>query len=457
MALNPWLEKKLAALPNTPPEGVTLNLLVECYPSALEMVKRELQAMPDVSVGRTAFRFIEATVPLPLIRRVAAMTGVFMVHYNMPKKIFRLPRPGQFTSIFDPLIGEIKLDEVICPRDRLTPALLLPLSLRFFQAKGPLGEVNIIPTSQSRMVIRDVESPLTGNGVTLAVLDTGWAPQVQILRARPFSTCSTDPTPFDGHGHGSWCTSAAGGVRGRGFFGECEGVAPGADLVHVKVLHGLFGFGNEMDIIKGMETARQMGARVISMSLGGDTCQGGCDNCPECLMVKELSREGVISVIAAGNSGPERWTIGCPGCSPAAITVGSVSIMDQPRPAWFSSRGPQNPENAGIMEITPDAMKPDVLAPGGGRAQEETKPDEVLYSGEYGVMAGMYSGVKEPLGYDGMHGTSQATPHVAGLVACLLEGGLISSAETFKHACAEKGQPKDAGSGWGVVKLSWFL
>lgn len=244
-------------------------------------------------------------------------------------------------------------------------------------------------------------------------------------------------------------------------FGRCEGVAPEANLIHIKVLHGLFGFGNQMDIIKGMELAWMHRAKVISMSLGGDECQGGCYEadggpCPECKTVKALTDEGVIIVIAAGNSGPDEWTIGCPGCSPSAITVGSYGITDD-SVVWFSSRGPQNPQNKDKMAITDETMKPDILAPGGGRKNKEDIPDEVLYSGEYGIMAGMYSGVKEPLGYGCMHGTSQSTPACAGLIACLLEGGLIKTPDDFKRICRERGQPKGPDGGWGVVKLSWFL
>lgn len=454
MALNPWLEKKLKEL-RSPQK---LSLIVECVPDLREQVKAKLAAITGLSVVRQAFSFIGVMAPVEAIPLIEAVPGVVMVSYNMPKRIMQFRR-----FITDPLIGRFAIDDVIVPPKLVGPDLFLPFSpLRWFRAAGPMAEVKLIPTAESRRVIRDVDSPLNGKGVTLAVLDTGWAPQPQITRARALSACSTDPTPIDLHGHGSWCTSAAGGARGVGMFGRCEGIAPEADLVHIKVLHGLFGFGDEMSILKGMEMAWQEGAKVISMSLGGDLCQGGCYQddggpCPECKMIKALADEGIAVVIAAGNSGPDSWTIGCPGCAPGAITVGSVSMTDHPQPAYFSSRGPQNLENEGVMEMNERTMKPDVLAPGGGRALAESAPDEVIYSGEFGVMAGMYTGVKEPLGYGSMHGTSQATPAVAGLIACLLEGGLISGPEEFKRICAEKGQAKDEESGWGTVKLSWFL
>ncbi len=448
--VNPWLEEKLKKLQS--PQR--LSLIVECAPQMKEEVKAKIRAISGLDVVRQAFSFIEVTAPVEAIPIIEAVPGVVMVSYNMPKRIMVR------RSIIDPLIGQFAIDDIIMPRNRIGPDLLLPFSpLRFLRTTGPLGEVKQIPTAESRRIVRDVDSPLSGKGVTLAVLDTGWSPQTQIVRAKALSACSTDPTPTDYHGHGSWCTSAAAGARGVGMFGTCEGVAPEADLIHIKVLHGLFGFGTEMDIIKGMELAWTNGAKVISMSLGGDECQGGCYEadggpCPECKAIKMLTDEGVIIVLAAGNSGPDEWTIGCPGCSPSAITVGSVSITDYPYPAYFSSRGPQNIQNKDKMTITNETMKPDILAPGGGRKSQEDMPDEVLYSGEYGYMAAMCSGVIEPLGYGAMHGTSQATPAIAGLCALLVEQGYDNTA-IIKRMLAWHGHTKDIDTGWGVARLSW--
>lgn len=452
MALNPWLKKKLEKLKS--PESI--SLIVECSPDMIEQVKDRIRDISGITIARQAMSFIEVTAPLEAIPIIESIPGVVMVSYNMPRRIMSLRR-----SIIDPLIGAFAIDNIIMPRNRVGFDLLLPFSpLKLLQSTGPFIEVLIVPTSESRRIIRDIESPLSGKGVTLAVLDTGWVPQAQIMRAKSLSACSSDPTITDYHGHGSWCTSAAGGVKGSGIFGDCEGVAPGVDLMHVKVLHGLFGFGNQMDIITGMELAHKLGASVISLSLGGEECQGGCYQpdggpCPECKAIKQLTDKGAIIVIAAGNSGPDSWTTGCPGCSPSAITVGSYGITDD-SVVWFSSRGPQNIANLNKMTLNSRTIKPDILAPGGGRRSSEDIPDEVIYSGEYGIMAGMYTGIKELLGYGAMHGTSQATPALAGLCALLLEKGYKTSDE-IKDTLARKGHRKDENSGWGVAKLSWFL
>jgi len=447
--LNSWLEKKLKGHNPGLPEDVRLSLIVEAYPAALEQVQAQLERVVDVEVGRTAFRFIEVAAPAFLAERIAELPGVKLVSYNMVKKIFPLPRIGQLTIVDDPLMGKVEIDNIICPKERLGLDMLLPFSpLRFAKHHGPLGDVEIIPTIRSREVILDIPTVLTGRGVKIAVLDTGWAPILPIVRGKAFSTCLTDPGTLDGHSHGSWCTSAAGGSRDPSLLGTCLGVASECDLMHVKVLHGIFGFGLSMDIIKGMELAVQEGAHVLSMSLGAEESQGSEQEDPECIVVNELAEKGIFVVIAAGNSGPDAWTIGAPGCASGAITVGSVSMTDYSQPAWFSSRGPQTRNN-------PDGdVKPDVLAPGGGRANSEDTPDEVLMSGATGWAQGMYLGYKDVHGC--MHGTSQATPAVAGLVACLLEGGRISTPADFKRICAAKGHAKSPDDGWGCVKISWF-
>jgi subtilisin family serine protease len=458
MALNPWLEEKLKKK-TLGPEMLPLLVEVESKEVIAE-VKSRLSVIPDLSIGRQSFNFIEVTAPVETIPAIEKIPGVRMVHKNMVRRILPLGILSQFPklvsklSLFDHIEGEISIDNIEAPRHLLyTPDMLMPFSpLRFLSHHGPLGEVEMIPTSKTRDILLNIPTTYTGRGITVAVLDTGSAPQnPQCLGVVGYSECSTDPLPMDNHAHGSWCLNAATGRTAQGIFGQVQGVAPEAGQLPIKVLHGVFGFGMTMDIMKGIERAVNLGAKVISMSLGGDTCEGGCDNCPDCRLITDLSKQGILFAIAAGNSGPDEFTIGCPGCAPGAITVASVSLTDYPQVAYWSSRGPTNIENKGKTY----EPKPDVAAPGGGRAKEGAKPDEVIYSGEEGYMKGLYSGIKVDIA-DSMHGTSQATPHIAGFLAVLLESGKIKTADDFKKICAEKGHSKTIYDGWGVPKLSWF-
>ena len=129
----------------------------------------------------------------------------------------------------------------------------------------------------------------------------------------------------------------------------------------MKVLSGA-GSGRTSDIIKAIQTAVEMkdelNIKVINMSLGGPASKNG-ESDPINQAVKAAKEAGVTVVVAAGNDGPERSTIGSPGNSLSAITVGASDDKNTEDPsddipAPFSSRGP-----------TPDGVtKPNVMAPG---------------------------------------------------------------------------------------------
>jgi subtilisin family serine protease len=189
--------------------------------------------------------------------------------------------------------------------------------------------------------------------------------------------------------------------------------------------------------------------------------------------IEELGEEEVYDIEVGGshnfvaegivvhNSGPDKHTIGSPGAAPSAVTVGAWSITDQAI-SWFSSRGPQGAWYKGkedelqkaLNVYGEDAIKPDTCAPGGGRKNKEDKPDEVLYSAVTGWFDGFYDGI--PDGFEGMHGTSQATPHVAGLITLLVEAGKVNSSADVKQVLKEKGHTKDEEEGYGLIKLSMF-
>ena len=480
--INPWLAEKLEQLEHQR----TISLLVECEKERREEVKASIPRL-GVRVARQMFDFIEIpAVSSEMVGPISDIPGVKMVHYNMPKHIYAAIPTNPFSYI-DPLVGRIENSPVEVPPELIGPDLLLPLRLPHRIYGTPISErYIIIGTERSRTYIRDIPSEATGKGITVAVLDTGHFVGPFMKKATLLSDCSFDPHPFDMHAHGSWCTNTAVGPAVSGMFGRCHGVAPESNAIHIKVLHGAFGFGSEADILKGMEDAWRNGADVISMSLGGSECQGGCAGdepvCPECKAVKKLAERGVIVVIAAGNSGDKsegepakNWTIGCPGCAPDAITVGSYSITDDIT-CYFSSRGPSNVSNKGYT-ILPKTLKPDILAPGGGRINSNTRPDEVLYSPEEGWLQGLYTGVKEIAGC--MHGTSQATPHMAGCIALYQQiaeeklgrrllvdeiKGIFSSFGAGDYARRYvpgedeivEVNGKNSTSGYGLARLSWI-
>ncbi|KFG75687.1 S8 family serine peptidase [Streptomyces mutabilis] len=235
------------------------------------------------------------------------------------------------------------------------------------------------------------EAGLTGKGVTVAVLDSGVDAGHPDLDGRVARSRSFIPGEevADRHGHGTHVASTVGG-SGAASDGKEKGVAPGATLAVGKVLSDQ-GTGSESQIIAGMEwAARDVGADIVSMSLGSTEPSDGTD--PMAQAVDALSREtGALFVIAAGNTGSPS-SIGSPGAADSALTVGAVDSAD--RAAWFTSAGPRYGD---------DALKPDLSAPGVGILAARSRLAEG--SGDY----------------TSMDGTSMATPHVSGVAALLAE------------------------------------
>lgn len=58
------------------------------------------------------------------------------------------------------------------------------------------------------------------------------------------------------------------------------------------------------------------------MSLGTSGSSDGTDTVS--LAVNRAVDAGIVAVVAAGNSGPARYTVGAPGAAVKAITIGVV-------------------------------------------------------------------------------------------------------------------------------------
>lgn len=255
---------------------------------------------------------------------------------------------------------------------------------------------------------------LTGNGVTVAVLDSGIDARHPFLTvAGAVSTCN-EPSGTPGW-HGTHC---AGVIASRS--SRYPGVAPGVRLLDVKVARA-DGMTSPGWLAQGIDEALDAGADVLSISFGMNHFpsripKGHDWPCPEgrCLLCRAVDHAtacGAVVVAAAGNGHlraqalrghgeplPPGAELLCPGRAKSALTVGAIEKAKTTRLYPPSSRGAPRP---GIL-------KPDLVAPGVDVMSTIPVP-------EYGASC-------SPLDLFSLgSGTSVATAVVAGAVALLLE------------------------------------
>ncbi len=239
-----------------------------------------------------------------------------------------------------------------------------------------------------------------GSGITVAVIDTGIDVTHPFFEGAIVSCVSTiggleSPECTDTDGHG---THVAGTVASRDE--TYPGIAPGASLAAVRVLHAA-GSGTSSDIIAGIQWVADNqdnvspSIEVATMSIG--FLEPGCGDgtSPEAQAADALVDSGVFFSVAAGNAGHDSCTIDGFAAAHDVLTVGAVDDKEtitqaDDEIADFSSGGP-----------TEDGrLKPEIVYPGVGITS--------AYIGS-GVLIAT------------LDGTSMATPHAAGTAAQVLQ------------------------------------
>src|SRR5712692_10340199 len=255
-------------------------------------------------------------------------------------------------------------------------------------------------------------SPLgaTGQGVTVAVLDTGVNNKLADLSSN-LVTVNVNKSALgigDGHGHG---THVIGIIKGRDAQGRYIGVAPDAQVISVKVADDA-GMATTQDLITGLQwvynNRTTYNIRVVNLSLASSVAESYASSAIDAY-VEQLWLAGVVVVTAAGNNGSSTdATWYAPSNDPYAISVGALddnqtTDTSDDSLATFSSRG-----------ATQDGFyKPDVVAP--GRKIVST------LAGPRVTLATTYPDRIVDTNYIRLSGTSMAAPVVAGTVALLLE------------------------------------
>lgn len=334
---------------------------------------------------------------------------------------------------------------------------------------------------------------LTGNGVSVAVIDSGVDPTHPYFKGADGKSavvanlktlcdpleafCSvqkvpnsvdTDTLSFGGHG-----THVSGIVAGRpttlSSGKKLQGAAPGAKLVSVSTGAGLVIIGADAALNwvldnhaapcgAGVPVATCPPIRVTNNSYGPT---GGGEFDPESATVKlqrALAAEGVVTVWAAGNDGGDGSTslTNPPGQDPTGgvISVASYDDLDTGTRAGlvseFSSRG-----DAARSETWPD-----ISAPGDGIISS-CRPYLLICS--TGLAPENGPGLLDVGTFNTISGTSMAAPHIAGIVAQLfqanptatptqVEAAIKATAHKFTDGSAYVGETS-YDKGFGLVDV----
>jgi serine protease AprX len=276
---------------------------------------------------------------------------------------------------------------------------------------------------------------VTGQGVTVALLDTGIA-NVPDLAGRvlpvhndlnllnPTSPCENltgESTCDDNYGHGTFIAGLIAG-NGASSNGAWSGVAPNANLLSVKVA-GADGSADVSTVLAGIQWVvsfkDRYGIKVLNLSLGTDSTQSYRVD-PLNFAVEKAWDSGITVVVAASNSGPAAGTISKPGDDPLVVTVGAVddmgttSLNDDELPD-FSSHGPTAADGL---------AKPDVVAPG-AHIVSLRAPGSAIDT-------------QFPTYVDGYYrkgsGTSMSTGVVSGAVALMLQANTSLTPNRIKYS-----------------------
>ena len=291
-----------------------------------------------------------------------------------------------------------------------------------------------------------------GSGIVIAVLDTGITSHVDVdtsladagydfindafvsgraqdgrvpggwdlgdwTTTEPWLSECTDASnpPEDSSWHGTHVASTSGAELTNNGAGMA-GIAHGAKVLPVRVLGHCGGYNSDINdaivwaaggSVDGVP-ANTHPAHVINLSLGGS---GSCTTSSSAAKAIDKARSlGAVVVVAAGNSNKDAAGYSPASC-PGAITVAATGITS--KRTYYSNYG-------SVVKIA---------APGGGVYANDGSSGAQATDGF--IWQALNSGKTTPVAndsnYGGMAGTSQATPHVSGIVA------LVQSARLAAH------------------------
>ncbi|MFL2098512.1 S8 family serine peptidase [Marinilactibacillus psychrotolerans] len=258
----------------------------------------------------------------------------------------------------------------------------------------------------------------TGAGVSIAVIDTGFYQHSDISFAGGYSIFGgEDPWTNDTNGHGTHVA----GVLAASQQSPARGIAPGVSLYGVKVYpSGKSGEDtptSTSNLLLGLQWAindanEGQGVDIINISSGYEEYNQDIYDA-----ITEAVDAGILVVAASGNRQDGNNTIDYPAAHDEVVAVSSVD------------------RNSVAASDSMSSEKNELAAPG-----------VTIY------------GLSNSGGYENRSGTSQATPHVSGLAAIMMQrskGSLTASqirSQLQREALDLGAKGRDKNYGYGLVQ-----
>jgi serine protease AprX len=276
---------------------------------------------------------------------------------------------------------------------------------------------------------------LTGNGINVAVIDTGIDATHPELTGQVIAVNVNNNTlsSGDGYGHG---THVAGIINGHAGTRDYLGIAPNSIVVSVKVSDDS-GRAYESDLLRGLDWVDQNRStdkiQVLNLSVT-TSVPASYATSPIDAAVERLWHDNVTVVVAAGNLGSAQDAVWyAPANDPMVITVGCLDDNQTTSPTDdsvcpISSRG-----------VTEDGFaKPDLVAP--GRKIVSAMAREL--SGQAIVLSSEFPDRLSTNGlYIRLSGTSMAAPQVSGAIALTLQRHSKLTPDQIKNILTRSARP----------------
>lgn len=241
------------------------------------------------------------------------------------------------------------------------------------------------------MGIDQIPPTYRGQGVKVAVIDSGCAPGHPDLAARVVDGVDL----IDGEDSGQWSVDVIGhGTHCAGVVASSDnasgilGIVPEAEVHVCKVFPG----GRYSGVIEALHYCVAHDIDIVNLSMGSDE--------PSALLsqaIDQARQAGVACVVAAGNSGGR---VQYPGRLASVLTVAAMGKLGEfPEDTFHAQQVTGQPDPRGYFSAAFTCYGPEVDVCAPGVAILSTVPER---------------------GYAAWDGTSMATPHVAGLAALVL-------------------------------------